>query len=157
MAVRRRAMEYRSERVWGDLPVVHVSVGGRQADGRYRLGRARGVIALGDVAIGLVAVGGVAIGLFSGGGVAIGLLALGGVAVGFVAVGAVSVGLLAVGAVAMGLTAVGALTVGLVGPGPRPPVGAMARELGAEDGRGGGLARPAPKRRWSLTRKGLRG
>lgn len=115
MAVRRKAMEYRSERLWGDLPVVHVSIGGRQADGRYRLGRARGVIALGDVAIGLVAVGGVAIGLFGVGGVAIGLVALGGVAVGFVAVGAVSVGLLAVGAVALGLTAVGTLKAALVG------------------------------------------
>jgi hypothetical protein len=75
MAIRRRAMEYRSEQVWGDLPVVHVSIGGRQADGRYRLGRARGIIALGDIATGLVAVGGVAIGLFSVGGVAVGLVA----------------------------------------------------------------------------------
>jgi len=33
MAARRRAVEYRSEQVWGTLPVVHVSVGGRQADG----------------------------------------------------------------------------------------------------------------------------
>jgi hypothetical protein len=142
MAVRRRAFEYRSEQVWGSLPVVHVSVGGRQADGRYRLGRARGIIALGDVAIGLVAVGGVAIGLFSVGGVAVGLVALGGVAVGFVAVGGVAVGLLAVGAVAMGPTAVGAVTFGLVAGGPRPPVGATAPELGAQDGdrRGGGDA-----------------
>ena len=53
MAVGRRAFEYRSEQVWGNLPVVHVAVGGRQADGRYRPGRARGVIALGDVATGL--------------------------------------------------------------------------------------------------------
>jgi hypothetical protein len=132
-------MEYRSEQVWGDLPVVHVSVGGRQADGRYRLGRARGIIALGDVATGLVAIGGVAIGLFSVGGVAIGLVALGGVAIGLVAVGAVSVGLVAIGAVAMGLTAVGAVTVGLVGVGPRPSVGATARELWAERGRRGGV------------------
>jgi hypothetical protein len=140
MAVRRRAMQYRSEQVWGDLPVIHVSVGGRQADGRYRLGRARGIIALGDVATGLVAVGGVAIGLFSVGGVAVGLVALGGVAIGLVAVGGVAVGLVAIGAVAMGLTAVGAVTVGLVGTGPRPPVGATGRELGAQDGdrRGGG-------------------
>jgi hypothetical protein len=125
----------------GGLPLVHVSVGSRQADGRYRPGRARGVIALGDVATGLVAVGGVAIGLFSVGGVALGLVALGGVAVGLVAVGAVSVGLLAVGAVAVGLTAVGAVTVGLVGAGPRPPLGATARGSWAEDGgrRGGGL------------------
>jgi hypothetical protein len=68
MAVRRRAFEYRSDQVWGNLPVVHVAVGGRQADGRYRLGRARGIIALGDIATGLMAVGGVAIGLISVGG-----------------------------------------------------------------------------------------
>jgi hypothetical protein len=145
MAVRRRAMEYRSEQVWGDLPVVHVSVGGRQADGRYRLGRARGIIALGDVATGLVAVGGVAIGLFSVGGVAIGLVALGGLAVGFVAVGGVAVGLLAVGAVAMGLTAVGAVTAGFIGAVPRPPVGSATRqELLAKDSRRSGIRDTEP-------------
>lgn len=68
MAVRRRAFEYRSDQVWRNLPVVHVAVGGRQADGRYRPGRARGIIALGDIATGLMAVGGVAIGLISVGG-----------------------------------------------------------------------------------------
>jgi hypothetical protein len=115
MAARRRAREYRSEQVWGDLPVVHVSVGGRQADGRYHLGRARGIFALGDVAIGLVAVGGVA------------------------------VGLVAIGAVAMGLTAVGAVTAGLVGPGPRPPVGSATRqELLAEDSRRSGVRDTQP-------------
>src|SRR5918994_6132245 len=105
MAVRRRAFEYRSEQVWGNLPVVHVAVGGRQADGRYRPGRARGIIALGDIATGLVAVGGVAIGLFTA------------------------------GVVAIGLTAVGAVTAGLVGPGSRLPLGATARESGAQDRR----------------------
>jgi hypothetical protein len=156
MAVRRRAMEYRSEHVWGDLPVVHVSVGGRQADGRYRLGRARGVIALGDVAIGLVAVGGVAVGLLALGGVAVGLVAVGGVAVGLVAVGGVAVGLVAVGAVAMGLTAVGALTVGLVGAGPRPPVGSATREGVGGGGQPPRIHEPVPKRRWSPNCKGLR-
>jgi hypothetical protein len=125
MAVRRRAFEYRSEQVWGNLPVVHVAVGGRQADGRYRPGRARGVIALGDVATGLVAVGGVAIGLFSVGGVAVGLVALGGVAI----------GLVAVGAVAIGLTAMGAVTAGVVA-GPRPSRGiARSGNRRMEDGR----------------------
>jgi hypothetical protein len=97
MAGRRRAIEYRSAQVWGGLPVLRVSVGGRQADGRYRLGRTRGVIALGDIATGPVAVGGVAIGLFSVGGVTAGLVALGAVALGLVAVGAVAVGLVAAG------------------------------------------------------------
>jgi hypothetical protein len=145
MAVGRRPMEYRSEQVWGDLPVVHVSVGGRQADGRYRLGRARGIIALGDVATGLVAVGGVAIGLFSVGGVAIGLVAVGGVAVGLVAIGGVAVGLVAIGAVAMGLTAVGALTIGLVAAGPRLLVGSVTRwESLVEDSRRGGVRDTEP-------------
>jgi hypothetical protein len=139
MAVRRQAIEYRSEQRWGDLPVVHVAVGGRQADGRYRLGRARGIIALGDSATGLVAIGGVAIGLFSVGGVAIGLVAVGAVAIGLVAVGAVAVGLVAVGAVAIGLTAMGAVTAGLL-VNPRPPAGGIAPsgELRAEDERPGG-------------------
>jgi hypothetical protein len=140
MAVRRRAIEYRSEQVWGDLPVVHVSVGGRQADGRYRLGRARGIIALGDIATGLVAIGGVAVGL----------VAVGAVAIGLVAVGAVSVGLVAIGAVAIGLTAMGAVTAGLV-VGPRPPGGiAPSGDLRAEDGcpSGAGTAGPeAPMKR----------
>jgi hypothetical protein len=115
---RGTAIDYRSKQVWGQLPVVHISVGGRQVDGRYRLGRARGIIALGDIATGLVAVGGVAIGLLSVGGVALGLVAVGAVAVGLAAVGAVSLGLVAVGAVAIGLTAVGVATAGLVA-GPR--------------------------------------
>ena len=34
--VGRKAMDYRSEQAWGDLPLVHVSVGGRHPDGRYR-------------------------------------------------------------------------------------------------------------------------
>jgi hypothetical protein len=124
--VRRTGIEYRSEQAWGDLPILHISIGGRQADGRSRLGRARGIIALGDVATGLVAVGGVAIGLLSVGGVALGLVAVGAVAVGLAAVGAVSIGLMAVGVVAVGLTAMGMATAGLVA-GPRP---AAERRLG---------------------------
>jgi hypothetical protein len=100
----------------GDRGPLRAAVGGlagragrdRQAGGRYRLGRARRIIALGDIATGLVAIGGVAIGLFSVGDVAIGLVAVGAVAIGPVALGAVSVGLVAVGAMAIGLTAMGA-------------------------------------------------
>jgi GLTT repeat (6 copies) len=135
MAVGRRAIEYRSEQVWGGLPVVHVSVGGRQAEGRYRLGRVRGVIALGDIATGLVAVGGVAIGLFSVGGVAVGLVAL----------GAVAIGLVAAGTVAIGLTAMGAVTAGLV-VGPRPQGGvAPSGKRRAEDRRPGGVGAAGPE------------
>ena len=34
---RRTAIDYHSKQVWGQLPVVHIAVGVRQADGRYRL------------------------------------------------------------------------------------------------------------------------
>jgi hypothetical protein len=120
--------------------VVHVSVGGRQADGRYRPGRARGVVALGDVATGLVAVGGVAVELVSVGGVAVGLVALGAAAIGLVAVGAVSVGLFAAGPVAIGLTAVDAVTAGLVvglpPPGTTAPSGSRGPGMGGQVGPG---------------------
>ena len=59
--------------------MVHVAIGGRQADGRYRPGRACGIIA-----IGLVAIGGVAVGLVGVGGVAVGLVAMGAVTAGLV-------------------------------------------------------------------------
>jgi hypothetical protein len=122
MAVRRRAMEYRSEQVWGTLPVIHVAVGAGRPMAAIGPDGPAGSSPWGDAATGLVAVGGVAIGLFSVGGVAVGLVALGGVAIGLVAVGAVAIGLFAAGAVAIGLTAMGAVTAGVVA-GPRLPGG----------------------------------
>ena len=107
-----RSYEYRSRSMWGGVPIVHVAIGRRDASGRYRPARARGLVAVGDVAQGLVAVGGVAVGLVSIGGVAVGLLGVGAVAVALLAVGAVSVGVLAVGAVAVGVATTGALMVG---------------------------------------------
>lgn len=104
--------EYRSARTLLGLPLVHVAPGWRGSDGRYHVGRARGVIALGGVAVGVIAVGGVAIGVLSVGGVALGLLAVGAVAVGVAAAGAASVGVVAVGAVAVGVVAIGAVAVG---------------------------------------------
>ncbi|HZW42765.1 MAG TPA: hypothetical protein VFF32_00040 [Dermatophilaceae bacterium] len=108
----RQRFEYRSEHTLAKWPFVHISVGGRGDDGRYRLGEARGIIAVGDVAVGLVAIGGVAIGLVSFGGIAIGLVALGGIALGLTATGAIAIGLTAVGAIAIGVTTHGPVTVG---------------------------------------------
>lgn len=108
----RKSFEYRSERKLAGRPFVHISVGGRGDDGRYRLGQARGLIAVGDIAVGLVAIGGVAIGLVSFGGIAIGLVALGAIALGLSATGAVAIGLTAVGAIAVGATTHGPVTVG---------------------------------------------
>lgn len=121
----RRPYEYRSDRVIGGLPLLHISIGGRDEDGHYQVGRARGIVAGGDFAFGLVAVGGVAFGLVSVGGIAFGLAAMAGVAVGLVAVGGISIGLVAVGAVAVGVWVMGAATpwsaAGLL-----PPLGSIS-------------------------------
>lgn len=108
----RDVRQYRSPQSLGGLPLIHVSLGGRDRDGRYRPGHARGISAIGDIAVGFVAVGGVAVGLVAIGGVGIGLLAVGAVAVEVVAVGGVAVGLLAVGAVAAGVAVTTALSFG---------------------------------------------
>lgn len=111
---RRAPQEHRSERSLAGIPLIHAARGGWAADGRYHLGRARGVIAIGDVAVGVVAIGGVAIGILALGGVAIGLVAVAGVAVGGFAVGAVAVGVTAIGAVAVGVKSYGAVTASTI-------------------------------------------
>jgi hypothetical protein len=108
----RRRWEYRSGLAPGGLPWVHICIGG-PTEGGHQLGVARGVIALGDVAIGVVALGGVAVGLVAIGGAALGLVALAGVAVGLFALGGLAIGVTALGAVAVGVTAHGAVASGL--------------------------------------------
>ena len=97
--------EYRSKCTLLGLPLVHIHLG-------YGLRRARGIIAIGNVATGLVAIGGFSAGLLSIGGLGIGLLTLaglGGCAVSrFVAVGGAAGGQSAGGAAAFGsLLAIG--------------------------------------------------
>ena len=71
--------EYRSKCTLLGLPLVHIHLG-------YGLRRARGIIAIGNVATGLVAIGGFSAGLLSIGGLGIGLLTLAGLAAGGLAV-----------------------------------------------------------------------
>lgn len=108
--------EYKSRRSIRGVPLVHINVG-------YGMRKAKGVIAIGNLAKGVVAVGGLALGVFSFGGLGLGLFtlaglacgllfALGGVAVGAVAVGGLAVGLLAVGGAAVGIYAIGGAAIG---------------------------------------------
>lgn len=100
--------EYRSEREFFGLPLVHV-VGGSAIDpvtGGLRV--AKGIIAIGPVAVGGLAVGGAAFGVVSLGGCGIGLIAVGGVAVGvLLAMGGLAIGGIALGGAAIGYYAVG--------------------------------------------------
>lgn len=73
--------EYRSRRTLFGLPLVHINLCDRG------LCRAKGVIAIGNVATGLIAIGGFSAGLLTLGGFSAGLLALGGLAAGGISLG----------------------------------------------------------------------
>jgi len=105
-------LEHRSSAAWRGLPLVHVQFGTRELGGRYRPGRPRGVIAVGDIAVGAVAVGPVAIGVVAIGAAALGIVSVGAAALGVVAVGAAAVGVLAVGVATLGVLAIGVVSLG---------------------------------------------
>ena len=99
--------EYKSKWTLFGLPLVHVNMG----HGWPR--RAKGIIAVGNIATGILALGGIAVGLLTLGGVGIGLIALGGMALGSFALGGVSIGLIAWGGVALGWLAIGGVSLGV--------------------------------------------
>lgn len=119
--------EYKSRRSWHGLPLVHINFGYT----RYGFGlrRAKGVIAIGNIATGIVALGGFSIGVVSLGGISMGLLALGGVAVGGMAVAGCAMGVVAIGASAIGVYSLGTAAVA-----SRAAVGASASCRGASAG-----------------------
>lgn len=99
--------EYKSEKMIGKLPLVHVNIG----MGAYK---AKGIIAVGNISFGLISVGLISFGLLSVGLLALGLLALGILSVAFAAGGVFALGVIAAGAIAVGVLAVGAISVGLM-------------------------------------------
>lgn len=71
---------------------------------------ARGVVAIGNIAVGVVSLGAVSVGLVSVGAMSAGVFALGALAFGLASLGAVAFGLLAFGPVAVGLCYAGGVT-----------------------------------------------
>lgn len=125
--------EYKSKRTLFGLPLVHINFG-------YGFARAKGIIAVGNVATGFIAVGGLAAGFLSIGGVGVGLLTLAGLAGGaFFAFGGLAFSLLlSFGGIAVSAAyAMGGLAVGVKGA-----VGglAVASEIAAGGEASGGLA-----------------
>lgn len=99
--------EYASKRTVRGIPLLHVNLG-------IGLKRAKGIIAIGNIAQGVIAIGGVSIGIVALGGVGIGLLALGALAIGLLAAaGGIAAGAVAVGGVALGLLSIGGLAAGV--------------------------------------------
>ena len=92
------------------LPLVQIAFGPHGDEPR---GRARAIVAIGDLATGWLAIGGRAIGLIAAGGMALGLLTFGGLSVGVLgAVGGMSLGGVAIGGWAVGVVAQGGGAVG---------------------------------------------
>ncbi len=93
--------EYKSKRTLFGLPLVHINFG-------RGLKKAKGIIAIGNVAVGLVAIGCFSLGVISIGALAAGLISAGAIAVSLL----LSVGGLAIGAVAIGGFAIGLVAFG---------------------------------------------
>lgn len=91
-----RPYEFISKTKIFGLPLVHVNT-----SGRYGVGVAKGVIAIGDAAFGLISIGGFSVGLISIGGISLGLASLGGIAGGIWALGGISIGVTAIGGIAL--------------------------------------------------------
>ena len=102
---RRGHYEYKSKKMIGNLPLVHINLG----TGIYR---AKGIIAVGTIAEGGFAVGLAAMGGFSIGIVSLGILALANLAFGIIAFGSFAVGVISIGAFAFGIFSMGAMTFG---------------------------------------------
>lgn len=103
--------EYISKTKLFGLPVLHVNVG-------LGIYRAKGIIAIGNIATGIISMGLLSIGLLAFGWLAIGLLAFGGVALGLgVGAGGVATGVVAFGGVAIGVLTFGGCSVGYIAVG----------------------------------------
>lgn len=94
--------EYKSKTTLFGIPLVHV-----------KLGRAKGIFAVGLMATGFVSFGFLSIGLMSLGLLSLGLLSFGTISLGALSAGAVSIGIIAVGGVAFGVFTVGGLSIGM--------------------------------------------
>ncbi|MBQ7012746.1 MAG: helix-turn-helix transcriptional regulator [Oscillospiraceae bacterium] len=104
--LRQLTFEYKSKRMIGRLPLVHIHIG-------LLPKVAKGVFAIGNVALGGCALGLVSAGVLSLGLLAVGVLVLGALAAGVLSFGGISAGILAVGGVALGVFAVGGVACGV--------------------------------------------
>lgn len=96
--------EYRSKAHIGRLPLVHINFG----RGLYT---AKGIIAIGNIALGFLSMGVFSIGIISLAAIAAGLLGFGAIALGGLVFGGVAVGYFAFGGVAVGVYAIGGAAV----------------------------------------------
>jgi len=82
--------EYRSKVEINGWPLIHINFGTNPRSGRPLV--AKGVVAIGNIAIGIVSIGAVAFGIVTLAGVGMGIVSLAGIAIGIVALGAIALG-----------------------------------------------------------------
>ncbi|MCI0499606.1 MAG: zinc ribbon domain-containing protein [Planctomycetales bacterium] len=121
--------EYISKHKLFGLPLVHIVSGPAFDPTTGKLRIAKGIIAIGGIAVGWLAIGGLAVGLIAFGGLGLGLLAaIGGAAIGTgFSMGGLAVGTIAVGGCAVGYYAIGGGTFGI------HALGGNAQDPGLQD------------------------
>lgn len=97
-----RNLEFKSQRTICGVPLVHI-----------KMGRAKGIIAIGVSATGVVSMGLLSVGLLSWGILSLGLLAIGTFALGGLSIGGISAGIFALGGVAFGVFTLGGVSIGM--------------------------------------------
>ena len=107
--------EYVSKKKIKGIPLVHINVGFgmKKAKGIIAIGNiAKGIISMGIFSTGILSLGVLSIGLLSFGSLALGLLlAIGGISIGGLAIGGVTAGIFAIGGVAIGFYSLGGVAV----------------------------------------------
>lgn len=99
--------EYKSRRTCFGVPLVHIHIG----RGMYV---AKGIVAIGNIAIGALSIGVLACGGLSLGALALGLLSFAGLSAGLLlAIGGLAAGAVAIGGVAWGVIAIGGFALGM--------------------------------------------
>lgn len=105
----RAGRRYQSKIILFGLPMVSIAIG---PSGDELRGRAKGIIAIGDIATGWLAMGGFARGIIALGGLAFGVVSVGGVSLGLIAFGGMVLGGVATGGAAIGGLAHGGGSLG---------------------------------------------
>ena len=82
--------EYRSKEEINGWPLIHINLGTHPETGRPLV--AKGVVAIGNIAIGIVSIGAAAFGIVTLAGFGLGIVSLASFAIGIIALGAVALG-----------------------------------------------------------------
>jgi transcriptional regulator with XRE-family HTH domain len=99
--------EYKSKKKLFNIPLVHINIG-------FGIYVAKGIVAIGNIAIGFLSIGLIALGGLCLGALALGFIDFAGMAFGLLlSAGGLAIGTIAIGGVALGVFAIGGLSVGM--------------------------------------------